>query len=117
VRKALLEENKLRQQDKVQSLSKQVSSDINNIILQMQLAAAQPVMQRGELESDEATAILQQTFAEISQTVLSDGLGALDNNNILVNNGNDEHQKFIGCIHIRELNYQLRRSCRPAYGR
>jgi signal transduction histidine kinase len=97
VRELLFEQQKQRQIENTRSLSEQVESDLDRVIMRLQLLAREPALQNEELDTQEASNLLKQTESDInSQITLIDTLGLLNSSNILVNIAPDEYRKYIG---------------------
>jgi signal transduction histidine kinase len=97
VRELLLEQQKQQQIDNTKSLSEQVESDLDRVIMRLELLAREPALQRGELTSQETSSLLKQAESDInSQITPIDTLGLLNSSNILVNISPDEQRKYIG---------------------
>jgi signal transduction histidine kinase len=101
--------------ESTKALSSAIASDIENVILQMQLASAQPAVQSGKLDGDQVNAILEETYGEISSITSVDALWAIDKDNIVVNNAIDENiQKFGGAdVSQREYVKMTRETMQP----
>jgi signal transduction histidine kinase len=97
VRELLFEQQKQRQIENTRSLSEQVESDLDRVIMRLQLLAREPALQNEELDTQEASNLLKQAESDInSQITLIDTLGLLNSSNMLVNIAPDEYRKYIG---------------------
>jgi signal transduction histidine kinase len=97
VRELLLEQQKQQQIEDTKSLSEQVESDLDRVVMRLELLAREPALQRGELTSQETSTLLKQADSDInSQITPIDTLGLLNSSNILVNISPDEYRKYIG---------------------
>jgi signal transduction histidine kinase len=97
VRELLFEQQKQRQIENTKSLSEQIESDLDRVIMRLQLLAREPALQNEELDTQEASNLLKQAESDInSQITLIDTLGLLNSSNILVNIAPDEYRKYIG---------------------
>ncbi|MEW5841592.1 MAG: cache domain-containing protein, partial [Thermoproteota archaeon] len=83
VKKALLEQQKERLTETARSLSKHISSDIDSIVLRLQLLASQPALQSGELDDPEVANLLKEANAEINSFTLVDGIVLLKRDNVV----------------------------------
>jgi signal transduction histidine kinase len=93
LRDTLLAETHQRQMETTRSMTRHITSDIDSIILRLQLLAAHPEFQRGDLDGDNATAILKETYAKVSELTIIDGMPIIDKDNIAVNNAVDEYRQ------------------------
>ena len=97
VRELLIEQQKQRQIENTKSLSEQIKSDLDRVIMRLQLLAREPALQNEELNTQEASNLLKQAESDInSQITLIDTLGLLNSSNMLVNIAPDEFRKYIG---------------------
>jgi signal transduction histidine kinase len=97
VRELLFEQQKQQQIEKTKSLSKQVESDLDRVVMRLELFAREPALQNGELTSQETSALLKRADSDInSQITPIDTLGLLNSSNILVNISPDEYHTYIG---------------------
>jgi signal transduction histidine kinase len=97
VRELLFEQQKQQQIEKTKSLSKQVESDLDRVVMLLELFAREPALQNGELTSQETSALLKRADSDInSQITPIDTLGLLNSSNILVNISPDEYHTYIG---------------------
>ena len=97
VRKLLFEQQKQQQIEKTKSLSDQIESDLDRVVMRVELLAREPALQNGELGTQETSTLLKQAESDInSQITPIDTLGLLNSSNILVNISPDEYRKYIG---------------------
>jgi signal transduction histidine kinase len=97
VRQLLFEQQKQEQIENTKSLSEQVESDLDRVVMRLELLAREPALQKGELTSQETSTLLKQADSDInSQITPIDTLGLLNSSNILVNISPDEYRKYIG---------------------
>jgi signal transduction histidine kinase len=97
VRKLLFEQQKQQQIEKTKSLSEQIESDLDRVVMRLELLAREPALQNGELGTEETSTLLKQAESDInSQITPIDTLGLLNSSNILVNISPDEYRKYIG---------------------
>jgi signal transduction histidine kinase len=97
VRALLLEQQKRQQIEKTESLGKHIQSDLDRIIMRLELLAREPALQNGELSSQETSTLLKQADSDInSQITPIDTLGLLNSSNILVNISPEEYRTYIG---------------------
>ena len=97
VRKLLFEQQKQQQIENTKSLSKHVESDLDRVVMRLELLAREPTLQNGELTSHDTSTLLKQAESDInSQITPIDTLGLLNSSNILVNISPDEYRKYIG---------------------
>jgi signal transduction histidine kinase len=97
VRELLFEQQKQQQIEKTKSLSKQVESDLDRVVMRLELLAREPALQKGELSSQETSTLLKQAESDINSKITPiDTLGLLNSSNILANISPDEYRKYIG---------------------
>jgi signal transduction histidine kinase len=97
VRELLFEQQKQRQIENTKSLSEQIESDLDRVIMRLQLLARESALQNEELNTQEASNLLNQAESDInSQITPIDTLGLLNSSNMLVNIAPDEYSKYIG---------------------
>jgi signal transduction histidine kinase len=97
VRELLFEQQKQQQIENTKSLSKHVESDLDRVVMRLELLAREPALQNGELSTQETSTLLKQAEYDInSQITPIDTLGLLNSSNILVNISPDEYRKYIG---------------------
>jgi signal transduction histidine kinase len=97
VRELLFEQQKQQQTEKIKSLSEQVESDLDRVVMRLELLAREPALQNGELSTQETSMLVKQAESDInSQITPIDTLGLLNSSNILVNISPDEYRKYIG---------------------
>lgn len=97
VRVLLFEQQKQRQIENTVSLSKQIESDLDRVVMRLELLAREPALQKGELNGQETSTLLKQADSDInSQITPIDTLGLLNSSNILVNISPDEYRNYIG---------------------
>jgi signal transduction histidine kinase len=110
VRGLLFEQQKQQQVEKTKSLSEQVQSDLDRVIMRLELLAREPALQKGELTSQETSTLLKQADSDInSQITPIDTLGLLNSSNILVNISPDDYRSYIGLdrsqtAYVKEVN-------------
>jgi signal transduction histidine kinase len=115
VRELLIEQQKQRQIENTKSLSEQIKSDLDRVIMRLQLLAREPALQNEELNTQEASNLLKQAESDInSQITLIDTLGLLNSSNILVNIAPDDFRKYIGLDRSQtEYVQEVNRSWQP----
>ncbi|HJY10799.1 MAG TPA: cache domain-containing protein, partial [Nitrososphaeraceae archaeon] len=115
VRELLIEQQKQRQIENTESLSEQIKSDLDRVIMRLQLLAREPALQNEELNTQEASNLLKQAESDInSQITLIDTLGLLNSSNMLVNIAPDEFRKYIGLDRSQtEYVQEVNRSWQP----
>ena len=115
VRELLIEQQKQRQIENTKSLSEQIKSDLDRVIMRLQLLAREPALQNEELNTQEVTNLLKQAESDInSQITLIDTLGLLNSSNMLVNIAPDEFRKYIGLDRSQtEYVQEVNRSWQP----
>jgi signal transduction histidine kinase len=97
IRSTLFEEQERSQTDSTEELSDHVASDIDGIVLRLELLAKNLVLQDEErLGSLEATALLKEIGDEIGRISPIDIVDILDKNDIVVNGYKGESRTFIG---------------------
>ncbi|MDQ3999238.1 MAG: hypothetical protein M3208_03345, partial [Thermoproteota archaeon] len=93
----LLEQQKQQQIENTKSLSEQVQSDLDRVVMRLELLAREPALQKGELSTQVTSTLLKQAESDInSQITPIDTLGLLNSSNILLNISPDEYRKYIG---------------------
>jgi signal transduction histidine kinase len=114
LRQALLEQQMQRQIDGTNALADRISSDVASIVLRMQLLATEPVMQNGDLESDQTTQLLRQEHDELLKITSVESLAVLDENNILANTASADLRRFLGSdVSQREYATEVRERLQP----
>ena len=97
VRDLLFEQQKQQQRENTKSLSRHIESDLDRVVMRLELLAREPALQRGELASQETSTLLKQAESDInSQITPIDTLGLLNSSNTLVSISPDEYRKYIG---------------------
>jgi signal transduction histidine kinase len=97
IRNTLFEAQERSQTDSTKELSDHVASDLDGIVLRLELLAKNLVLQdEQQLGSLEATALLKQTGDEIGRISPIDNVDILDKNNIVVNGYKGDSRRFIG---------------------
>jgi signal transduction histidine kinase len=97
IRELLFEQQKQEQIENTKSLSEQVESDLDRVVMRLELLAREPPLQNSELSTQEASTLLKQAESDInSQITPIDTLGLLNSSNILVNISPDEYRSYIG---------------------
>ncbi|HEU4446195.1 MAG TPA: sensor histidine kinase, partial [Nitrososphaeraceae archaeon] len=97
VRELLFEQQQQQQIENTKSLGEHVESDLDRVVMRLELLAREPALQKGELTSQEASTLLKQAESDInSQITPIDTLGLLNSSNALVNISPDEYRKYIG---------------------
>jgi signal transduction histidine kinase len=93
----LFEQQKQQQRENTKSLSRHIESDLDRVVMRLELLAREPALQRGELTSQETSTLLKQAESDInSQITPIDTLGLLNSSNTLVSISPDEYRKYIG---------------------
>jgi signal transduction histidine kinase len=115
VRELLFEQQKQRQIENTKSLSEQIESDLDRVIMRLQLLAREPALQNEELDTQEASNLLKQAESDInSKITLIDTLGLLNSSNMLVNIAPDEYHNYIGLDRSQtEYVQEVNRSWQP----
>ena len=97
IRELLFEQQKQEQIENTQSLSNRIESDLDRVVMRLELLAREPGLQKGELTSQETSALLKQADIYINSRITPiDTLGLLNSSNILVNISPDEFRSYIG---------------------
>jgi signal transduction histidine kinase len=93
----LFEQQKQEQIENTQSLSNRIESDLDRVVMRLELLAREPGLQKGELTSQETSTLLKQADTHINSRITPiDTLGLLNSSNILVNISPDEFRSYIG---------------------
>lgn len=97
IRELLFQQQKQEQIENTQSLSNRIESDLDRVVMRLELLAREPGLQKGELTSQETSTLLKQTDTHINSRITPiDTLGLLNSSNILVNISPDEFRSYIG---------------------
>ena len=114
LKNALLEQQKQRQIDNTEALANHIASDIDGLILRLELLASAPALQRSEFTSDETSRLLWEADVDISKITLIDSIRLADADGILVNTSYEEYRKFMGSDRS-DLEYvkEVRATLRP----
>ena len=97
VRELLFEQQKQRQIENTKSLSEQIESDLDRVIMRLEMLAREPALQNEGLNTQEASTLLKQAESDINSRITPiDTLGLLNSSNMLVNIAPDEYRKYIG---------------------
>ncbi len=114
LKNALLEQQKQRQIDNTEALANHIASDIDSLILRLELLASAPALQRSEFTSDETSRLLWEADVDISKITLIDSIRLADADGILVNTSYEEYRKFMGSDRS-DLEYvkEVRATLRP----
>jgi signal transduction histidine kinase len=114
LKSALLEQQKQRQIDNTEALANHIASDIDSLILRLELLASAPALQRSEFTSDETSRLLWEADVDISKITLIDSIRLADADGILVNTSYEEYRKFMGSDRS-DLEYvkEVRATLRP----
>jgi hypothetical protein len=81
IRQSLFEQQKLRQIESTQTLSRQIGSDLDSIMSKLQVLANSPTLQQGELSGNRTTGLLEKVYNQINSTLV-DRLFILDKSDI-----------------------------------
>jgi len=97
------------------SLSEQIESDLDRVVLRLELLAREPALQNGGLNTQQASNLLKQAESDInSQITPIDTLGLLNSSNMLVNIAPDKYSKYIGLDRTQtEYVQEVNRSWQP----
>ena len=114
LKSALLEQQKQRQIDNTQALANHIASDIDSLIVRLELLASAPSLQSGEFTSDETSRLLWEADVDISKITLIDSIRLADADGILVNTSYEEYRRFMGSDRS-DLEYvkEVRATLRP----
>jgi signal transduction histidine kinase len=97
IRELLFEQQKQEQIENTQSLGNRIESDLDRVVMRLELLAREPGLQKGELTSQETSTLLKQADTHINSRITPiDTLGLLNSSNILVNISPDEFRSYIG---------------------
>ena len=115
IRELLFDQQKQRQVESTKSLSEQIESDLDRVIMRLELLAREPALQNGELGTQEGSELLKQAESDINSQITSiDTLGLLNSSNILANISPDEYRKYIGLDRSQtEYVQEVNRSWQP----
>jgi signal transduction histidine kinase len=97
IRNSLFEQQKQRQIESTQALSRHISSDLDSITARLQSLANSPYLQQGDFVSNKTKNLIEQMYFKMNSITNADRLFILDENNIersdIVPNG---EQGFVG---------------------
>ena len=97
IRNSLFEQQKERQIESTQALSYHISSDLDSIMARLQMIANSPILQQGELSSNETTKLLKDVYNQMTPIIPADRLFILDKDNIATINIFPKAEKsFVG---------------------
>ena len=83
IRELLFEQQKQEQIENTQSLSNRIESDLDRVVMRLELLAREPGLQKGELTSQETSTLLKQADTHINSRISPiDTLGLLNSSNI-----------------------------------
>src|SRR5919199_5309833 len=82
IRNSLFEQQKQRQIESTQALSRHISSDLDSITARLQSLANSPYLQQGDLVSNKTKNLIQQMHFQMNSITNVDRLFILDENNI-----------------------------------
>jgi signal transduction histidine kinase len=97
VRDALLQQQTIRQTENTNGLARTIDSDIHSAIKSLELLAAEPELQKGQLSGTTVASLLDDTHQEINTFAPIRGIALLDENNIIVDTSiEDARSRLIG---------------------
>ena len=97
IRNSLFNQQKQRQIDATEALSRHISSDLDSIMARLQMLANSAVLQEGELSGNETTELLQEVYNQINSITPTDRLFILNKDNIATINIIPKGEKsFVG---------------------
>ncbi|HZA07809.1 MAG TPA: sensor histidine kinase, partial [Nitrososphaeraceae archaeon] len=82
IRNSLFEQQKQRQIESTQALSRHISSDLDSIMARLQLLANSPYLQQEDLLSNKTNKLMKQMYFQMNNITKVDRLFILDGNNI-----------------------------------
>jgi signal transduction histidine kinase len=82
IRNSLFDQQKQRQIDSTEALSRHISSDLDSIMARLQMLANSALLQQGQLSSNETTKLLQEVYNQINSITPVDRLFILNKDNI-----------------------------------
>jgi signal transduction histidine kinase len=82
IRSSLFEQQKQRQIESTQALSRHISSDLDSIIARLQSLADSVYLQQGDLVGNKTETLMEQMYVQMNKITTVDRLFILDGNNI-----------------------------------
>src|SRR5215217_5259567 len=97
IKNSLFEQQRRRQIESTQALSQNIGSDLDSIMVRLQMLANSPVLQQGQQSGNDTRKLLEEVYHRITAITLVDRLFILDKDNIVKINIVPEGEKtFIG---------------------
>ena len=117
IRNSLFDQQKQRQVDATEALSRHISSDLDSIMARLQILANSAILQQGELSGNETTKLLQEVYNQINSVTLVDRLFILNKDSIATINIIPKGEKsFVGVnFSYREWVKQTKDTLMPVF--
>ena len=82
IRSSLFEQQKQRQIDSTQALSRHIGSDLDSVVARLQSLANSVYLQQGDLVSNKTKTLMEQMYVQMNKITNVDRLFILDGNNV-----------------------------------
>ena len=117
IRNSLFDQQKQRQIEATEALSRHISSDLDSIMARLQMLANSAILQQGELSGNETTKLLQEVYNQINSVTLVDRLFILNKDSIATINIIPKGEKsFVGInFSYREWVKQTKDTLMPVF--
>ena len=117
IRSSLFDQQKQRQVDATEALSRHISSDLDSIMTRLQMLANSAILQQGELSGNETAKFLQEVYNQINSVTLVDRLFILNKDSITTINIIPKGEKsFVGVnFSYREWVKQTKDTLMPVF--
>jgi signal transduction histidine kinase len=117
VRNSLFEQQKQRQIESTEALSRHIDSDLDSIKSKLELLANSNTLQQGNLVGNETTEVLEKTYQKINSRTPLDRLFILDKNNIVKSSiAANDLPRFVGVdLSYREWARETKEMLLPVY--
>ena len=117
IRNSLFDQQKQRQIDATEALSRHISSDLDSIMARLQMLANSAILQQGELSGNETAKFLQEVYNQINSVTLVDRLFILNKDSITTINIIPKGEKsFVGVnFSYREWVKQTKDTLMPVF--
>ena len=117
IRSSLFDQQKQRQIEATEALSRHISSDLDSIMARLQMLANSAILQQGELSGNETAKFLQEVYDQINSVTLVDRLFILNKDSITTINIIPKGEKsFVGVnFSYREWVKQTKDTLMPVF--
>ena len=96
VKAALFEQQRQRQIENTQETADHIGSDLERIVLHLEILSRSPQLQAGDLSDQQVRFLLKSMDDDINEFAVTSGIHVLDENNVIVNVGRGEDLQYIG---------------------